>query len=45
MKFNLESEFQRAEEKLIIVKARKHVADSKVPQKGDKKSALIISSM
>ena len=46
MQFNLEPEFQKAEEKLIIVKARKHIAETKKLQAltGEKKSALVISS-
>ena len=46
MQFNLEMEFQKAEEKLTIVRARQHLAETKGQKykEGEKKSALILST-
>ena len=46
MQFNLETEFQKAEEKLIIVRARQHLAETKGQKhkEGEKKSALILAT-
>ena len=45
MQFNLEEEFQRAEQTLVITNARKHIAAKRALQAetGEKKSALVVS--